>query len=138
MLSMARAQGSERNDEGENGRAALAEKRFGDIRYMSGGADREEQIALLDATRGYGLCLAYLNRFGAGLAGVETRIYRVSGRLVFHAVSSGPLLLVRLQAGSYWIIANSGGEAVAMPVTIHSRMRAARQVRWLRTTRLQV
>jgi len=113
-------------------------RRYGDVWYLTGGTDKEDRAALVGAARGYSLCLAYLNRSGAGLAGVDTRIYRPNGRLVFHVVSDGPLLLVRLQPGRYRIVASSDGDAVVMPLTVRSRGQVAMKLRWLGAARLRV
>ncbi|WP_152624168.1 hypothetical protein [Cupriavidus sp. IDO] len=108
------------------------------ISYLSAGTDLQETATLRDAARFYNLCLAFAGRERARLAGVNARIYRPNGTLVFNTYADGPLMLVRLTPGRYRVVAVYDGKTIIEGVTVPKHGTAARRLWWPDAPRLLV
>jgi len=117
---------------------SLAVKHVNGVSYVSGGADREEVIAMRAMAGPYNLCLAFVGKHGARLAGVNARIFRSNGALVFNAYAQGPLMLVRLPPGRYRVIAIYNGIQRSTAVEAREKGSTARTLTWSEPARLVV
>jgi len=108
------------------------------ISYLSGGTDQQETATLRDAARFYNLYLTFAGRKRARLAGVNARIYRPNGTLIFNTYADGPLMLVRLAPGRYRVVAVYDGKTIIKGVTVPKHGTAARRLWWPDAARLLV
>jgi len=81
------------------------ETRVGDVAFVSGGKDREEEMSLRRAAQEYPLELVFEEKDRPYLAdyveNLPVTIRDSSGRIVLQAVSRGPIFLARLPKGDY-------------------------------------
>jgi len=74
------------------------------ITYLSGGFDPEEALAMQAEARSYALRLVFsAGERNESLADVKVTIEDTAGEVLLDAVSTGPIMLVRLPAGRYTI-----------------------------------
>ena len=100
------------------GASGLEVQFAGDIRYVSGGIGKAEQLALKEARPDYNLHLTFAHRGGAFLARVPVSIRNESGHVVLEAVSRGPYLLARLPAGDYRVSATNDGNVQTRNISV--------------------
>lgn len=83
----------------------------GEVSWVSGGvgADSRERLDALEAGFGFNLKLIFALQSGDYLSEVAVRLVDAGGRTVLQANGVGPILLVRLPAGSYDCIASVDG-----------------------------
>ena len=81
------------------------ETRAGDIAFMSGGKDQDEELSLKRAAQDYPLELVFeeKDRPYDWIAGVPVRIRDEQGRIVLQDMSGGPIFLARLPRGRYTV-----------------------------------
>jgi len=89
----------------------------GAVEYLSGGVGKEEADALKQQSADYALTLEFASSRsaegdtspGAYIADVQVDIRDARGRPMLNTTSTGPLLLVRLPAGDYTVVADWNG-----------------------------
>jgi len=89
----------------------------GAVDYVSGGIGKEEADALRQHSADYALTLEFASSRsaegdtspGAYIADVQVDIRDARGRPMLNTTSTGPLLLVRLPAGDYTVVADWNG-----------------------------
>jgi hypothetical protein len=92
------------------------------ITYMSGGIGRDEADAMKAEAKHYPLSLT----FSAGkqneyVADVPVTIKDHSGKTVLDTVSAGPIMLVKLPAGKYRVVAKMHGKTLQHSVTVKAK-----------------
>ena len=92
------------------------------ITYMSGGVGKPEAGAMREEARHYPLSMIFSaakdNEF---LADVKVDIKNTAGKEMLNAVSDGPIMLVKLPAGSYTIAAEAHGKTLHRTVQVPAR-----------------
>lgn len=89
-----------------------AVQKVGAVEYLTGGIGLDESTAIKRAQHSWPLALMFANAengHATYAADVATTIRKRSGQIVFQARSAGPFLLVRLEAGKYFVEANNAG-----------------------------
>lgn len=83
----------------------------GEVSWVSGGvgAESRERLDALEAGFGFNLKLIFAQPSGDYLSEVAVRVVDAGGRTVLQADGVGPILLVRLPAGSYECFATFDG-----------------------------
>ena len=95
--------------------------RSGIVTYRTGGADRDEAIALKRAADEYPLEVVFVERRGRReqlLPDMPVRITDDKGNVVFDARTMGPYFLARLPKGRYTISTRWDAWSFSRPVTI--------------------
>lgn len=92
--------------------------RQGDVTYMTGGVGLEERDAMKTVAKDYNLYISNANKYGKFTADVTVVIKDKNGKEVFTSNEVGPLLYVKLPAGSYTIEAKSGDEGMTRKVSV--------------------
>ena len=92
------------------------------ITYLSGGIGNDEAVAMKAEAKSYPLSMI----FSAGkdneyLADVKVNIKDKAGKDVLNAVSNGPIMLVKVPAGSYTIAAERNGKALHHAVRVNHK-----------------
>jgi hypothetical protein len=93
----------------------------GNVKYMSGGIGIDEAEAMRAEAARYPLTLEFAERASPKdvyLAAVDVHIVDQSGRTTLDAVSEGPLMLLRLPAGTYRVTAEHDGKSETRDVTV--------------------
>jgi hypothetical protein len=103
--------------------AALPQpKTEGDITYLSGGIGKPESTAMKAEARHYPLSMIFSgNKDNEYLADVHVTIKDHTGKDVLSTVSEGPIMLVRLPAGSYTVIAEANGKSFKRSVHVQAK-----------------
>jgi len=83
----------------------------GNVTYLSGGIGQDEALAMKEAQKQYPLSMIF-TQGGEYLANVPVDIRDKSGKTVLHAVSNGPIMLVKLPAGEYRVSAQMNGKTL--------------------------
>jgi hypothetical protein len=97
------------------------EQTQGAVTYMSGGIGRSQQLAMKRAASRYALELEFLHTgkaYDGSLAYVPVTIKDRTGKVVFDAASDGPVMLLKLPAGRYTIIARNADKTDTARVSI--------------------
>lgn len=92
------------------------------ITYVSGGIGRDEADAMKAQAKHYPLSLV----FSAGkrneyLSDIPVTIKDRSGKTVLDTVSSGPIMLVKLPAGEYRVVATMHGKTLQHSVAVKAK-----------------
>ena len=92
------------------------------ITYLSGGIGHDESAAMKAEAKSYPLSMI----FSAGkdnefLADVKITVKDKAGKEVLNAVSKGPIMLVKVPAGSYTITAERNGKALHHAVRVNHK-----------------
>lgn len=101
--------------------ALPAEKKQGEVSYLSGGIGLDESEAIKRIAAQYPLELVFASGTaspGEYLADVHVTIKDRQGNAVLDTTSSGPFLLAKLSAGSYTIDAQARGQTQTRVVQI--------------------
>ncbi|HXZ55132.1 MAG TPA: carboxypeptidase regulatory-like domain-containing protein [Burkholderiales bacterium] len=101
-------------------RTALPElKTEGNITYMSGGIGKPESTAMKAEAKHYPLSMIFSgNKDNEYLADVHVTIQDHTGKDVLSTVSEGPIMLVKLPAGRYTVIADANGKSFKRAVLV--------------------
>ncbi|HYL88563.1 MAG TPA: carboxypeptidase regulatory-like domain-containing protein [Burkholderiales bacterium] len=92
------------------------------ITYMSGGIGSDESAAMKAEAKNYPLSLVFsAGRHDAYLADVPVTIKDRSGKTLLDTVSSGPLMLLKVPAGKYTIVATRDGKALHRTVLVKAK-----------------
>lgn len=103
----------------------------GSVAYVSGGIGSQEQQALHDAESNYNLKLLFA-RQGSGeyLASVQVRIVDAKDTTVLDATAEGPLMLVKLPAGAYSVIASYEGASQKKQAAVATKTTTSLSYYW--------
>jgi len=93
-----------------------------DITYVSGGIGRDEATAMKTEAKNYPLSLV----FSAGkkaeyVARVSVAVKDRAGKTVLDTVSDGPIMLIKVPAGKYNIVATRDGKALQRTVLVKAK-----------------
>ena len=92
--------------------AALPQpKTEGKVTYVSGGIGQDEALAMKEAQKKYPLSMTF-SEGREYLASIPVDIKDRTGHVVLHAVSDGPIMLVKLPAGEYRVSARMNGKTL--------------------------
>lgn len=92
------------------------------ITYMSGGIGGDESAAMKAEAKNYPLSLVFAaGRHDEYLADVPVTIKDRSGKTLLDTVSSGPLMLLKVPAGKYTIVATRDGKALNRTVLVTAK-----------------
>lgn len=101
------------------------------IVYMSGGVGKTEAAAMKEEARHYPLSMVFsANKDNEYLADVHVTITDKTGKEVLSAVSSGPILLVKLPAGRYQVAAEVDGKTLHRTVQVSARKERQVHMHW--------
>lgn len=92
------------------------------ITYLSGGIGRDEAKAMKADAKNYPLSLV----FSAGkkaeyVAGVSVDVKNPAGKAVLDTTSDGPIMLIKVPAGKYRIVATRHGKALHRTVLVKAK-----------------
>lgn len=92
------------------------------VTYLSGGIGRDEASAMKAEAKSYPLSLV----FSAGkkaeyVAGVSVDVKDRAGKAMLDAVSDGPIMLIKVPAGKYRIVATRHGKALQRTVLVKAK-----------------
>jgi hypothetical protein len=91
----------------------------GSVTYVSGGIGKAESAAMIAEAKRYSLSLVFSdNKRNEYLADVHVTIQDRGGTDVLSTVSEGPIMLVKLPAGSYTVIAEAYGKGLRTRVRV--------------------
>lgn len=104
----------------------------GNISYVSGGIGEDSRLRMASLSQGAGfnLKVVFALQDGEYLSGVDIRIVDRSGKQVLQATTEGPILLVRLPAGSYDFFASVGGREQKQRLTVAAGKLGSTVFRW--------
>lgn len=101
------------------------------IVYMSGGVGKTEAAAMKEEARHYPLSMVFsANKDNEYLADVHVTITDKTGKKVLSAVSSGPIMLVKLPAGRYQVAAEVDGKTLHRTVQVSARKERQVHLHW--------
>lgn len=100
---------------------------------LSGGVGDESMRELAPRQHAYNLKFVFTLLEGDYVADVLVNIVDAGGRKVLEHLSTGPVLLARLPAGSYVATLTYGGVTQSQKLTLRERRLRSTQVRWKRT-----
>ena len=103
--------------------AALPQpKTEGAITYLSGGIGKPESTAMKAEARHYPLSMVFsANKDNEYLADVHVTIKDHTGKDVLSTVAEGPIMLVKLPAGRYTVIADANGKSFKRSVNVREK-----------------
>jgi len=104
--------------------------RAADAPYISGGASAEAREELLAKESEYNLKIVAAEKSGDYLADVKVVIESARKERVLDTTMEGPILLAKLDPGTYTIRATSAGHTLTRAVTIPARGRRQVDFRW--------
>lgn len=102
----------------------------GEISYVSGGTGEESRQRLDALAAGFNLKIDFALQSGAYLSGVELGIADKSGRMLLETVTEGPILMVKLPAGSYEVAARIDGKRQQQKLTVVPGKLGKMHFRW--------
>lgn len=101
------------------------------IVYMSGGVGKTEAAAMKEEARHYPLSMVFsANKDNEYLADVHVTITDKAGKEILSAVSSGPIMLVKLPAGRYRVAAEVDGKTLHRTVQVSARKESQLHLHW--------
>lgn len=96
----------------------------GDVPYLAGGVGDEEMAVMQARKAEFNLRLLFAEKgSGSYVAGVKLRLDDKSGKAVLALEATGPVVLVKLPAGSYRASAEANGQALVKAFTVQSGRR---------------
>jgi len=99
------------------------------ITYLSGGFDPEEALAMQAEARSYPLRLVFsAGERAESLADVKVTIEDTAGKALLDAVSTGPIMLVRLPAGRYTIRAVKSSPDIGLQLSVQVTAQSAERL----------
>jgi hypothetical protein len=101
---------------GDNARANASSAEAAAIPWMSGGIGEEARDEMRRHAADYNVQIVFSERDGSYLADVPFTVAGRDGRPLLSGVSEGPLLYLRLPAGSYHIAAQIDGAWQGRPI----------------------
>ena len=105
-------------------------KTAGAVSYVSGGIGMESRARLDSLSRDFNLKLVFASTSGEYLSGVRVTVADAAGRTLLDATSEGPWFLAKLAAGSYQIVATSGGKPQKRQISVGRAGLATIDFRW--------
>jgi len=103
----------------------------GNITYLSGGIGLDESTAIRAAAGDFTLSVLFVqNKRGEYLADVKLRVLDRAGKTVLETLAEGPMLLARLPAGEYQLLAEHAGKTLSKKVTVGSKGTARASFVW--------
>lgn len=92
------------------------------VTYVSGGIGSDEAAAMKSEAKHYPLSMV----FSAGkrneyLADVKVKVQDPAGKVVLDEVSGGPIMLVKVPAGRYEVVASRGGKTERRTVQVPAK-----------------
>ena len=106
------------------------EARAADVAYISGGVGGGAREELLAKERDYNLKIVAADTSGDYLADVQVVIESATKARVLDTTMDGPILLVKLDPGTYTIRATSGAKTLTRTVTIAAQGLRQADFRW--------
>ncbi len=94
----------------------------GDASYISGGVGEGERAAILRMSRDFNLKLEMADKGGEYISDANV-VIRKQGNEILNVTPDGPLMFVKLPAGTYQISATHEGNAKQQTVTVGSSMK---------------
>ena len=92
------------------------------IVYRSGGIGHDEAVAMQAEAKYYPLSMLFTaGKDNEYLADVDVSIKDKAGKAVLHAVSDGPIMLVKVPAGKYAVTAEENGKTLRRTVTVGAK-----------------
>jgi len=92
------------------------------VTYLSGGIGKDEAAAMKAEAKNYPLSLVFSRgKDNEYAVDVSVAIKNRAGKPVLDAASAGPILLVRVPAGRYRIVATSHGKALQRAVLVKAK-----------------
>jgi hypothetical protein len=88
------------------------------IPAISGGIGIDDVTDLQSKEKDYNLKIIFAGKDGVFLSDVDVRIEDVSGRTIASIVTEGPILLVKLKAGRYTLLATLNGKENIQKIAI--------------------
>lgn len=101
------------------------------ITYLSGGIGRDESAAMKAEAKNYPLSLVFsAGKEGEYVADVPVTIKDRAGKVVLDTVSSGPIILLKLPAGKYRVVALRQGKALQRTVVVKAKSERQVSFHW--------
>lgn len=101
------------------------------VTYLSGGIGHEEALAMKAEAKHYPLSMVFSEgKRGEYLANVDVTIRNSLGKVVLTTVSGGPIMLLKLPAGEYKIVATSNGKTLHRSVIVGHKGDMALSFNW--------
>lgn len=92
------------------------------ITYLAGGIGQDESAAMKAAAKDYPLSLVFAGgAHNAYLADIDVTIKDHADKTVLQTVAGGPIMLVKVPAGKYDVVAARHGEALQRTVRVNAR-----------------
>jgi hypothetical protein len=104
----------------ESMRTAPAERRHGNVTFVTGGVTKDEANSFRAMSSRYMLSLEFAQSAGTFLSNVQVSVTDGRGAPVLQTVSEGPFLLANLPPGQYTVRAASEGRVKTQTVTVAS------------------
>lgn len=98
--------------------------------YVTGGAGTEAVDRLKSMEKDFNLKLVFATTAGAYLSDVQVTIVDATGRVMLNATSEGPLLMAKLPAASYQIVARLGEVSESRKVHVAAEKLVVVDYRW--------
>jgi hypothetical protein len=105
------------------------------INYLTGGVSLDERQEMASQRNSFSLLLKFAAKSGKYLGDASVIITDGNGATVFTATTDGPWLFVNLQAGSYTLMATSGGVSQSRKILIGKSARRELTMYWNVTER---
>ncbi len=109
---------------------ALTTNTANGITYLTGGVTLDERQEMADQRKNFSLLLKFAAKSGRYLGDVSVNITNGKGAPVFESTTDGPWLLVNLPAGSYTLMATSGGVSQSQKISIGKNARRELTMYW--------
>lgn len=93
------------------------------VDILSGGVGAGDRAMIEAQQNNYALKLVFSGQGGAYLAGVNVEMKDSKGATVLSTVTDGPILLVKLPAGTYMLTATASGIVKTQKVTVGHSLR---------------
>lgn len=100
------------------------------VRALSGGIGSDESEQLRGQQDKFSATFVFARPGGEYIAGVNVRITRADGTMVYENPSAGPWLLIDLPPGSYRVQADHGGQTRTTTVDIAQGRKMRRTLTW--------
>ena len=103
----------------------------GGVTYLSGGVGHDEAIAMRKEAKQYSLSMFFSEgKRGEFVSDVHLVVKDKTGKIVFNTVSDGPILLVKLPAGDYFVTADMDGKKLHRTVKISDKSDVRMWLNW--------
>ena len=98
--------------------------------YVSGGIGTEAVELLKSMQRDFNLKMVFTDKAGEYLSDVKVTLIDSGGRVLLDAVTDGPLLMAKLQAGRYRIDATFDGKSERRNIAVTANRLTSVRLQW--------